>query len=204
MPISKKRALSIVFSAADTYGENLANRSVLFLSIDKHGRARCLETVFDESNFNHLAGLKTNLAPKQFFKKCIGRRLAERDFWFSPDGTTELKLKALPHVVKGDLSARMIGEYNHSRPKLYTDVLAGGVHVCMGFKRDERGGTYVPNTLLSEDIRKLTSGRPERIILTCRKRRDDVLYSEVVYLAQGERWDKVNIPEEFEYLKKLI
>lgn len=204
MPISKRRALSIVFSAADAYGENLANRSVLFLSIDKHGHIRCVETMFDESNFNHLTGLKTNLAPRQFFNKCVGRRLAEGDFWLSPDGTTELKLKALPHVVKEDLSARMIGEYNRSRPKLYADVLAGGVHACMGFKRDEKSGAYVPNTLLSEDVRKLTSGRSEKIISTCRKCRDENLYSEVVYSAQGECWNKVKIPEELEYLKKLI
>ena len=192
MAFDKKRALSIVFSAADDYMANLANKSLLFLCIDKHYRVSSIETAFDESNFKHLTGLKSKLAPAQFFSMCLNRRLSERDFGFSPDGTTELKLRVLPKIVTSDLSARMVGRYNNSRPKLYTEVLAGGVNACLGFAQDGKSGLYVPNTLLNEDIRKLTTGT-DRIALTLRKERSEADYAEVVYRAKNIDWDRVKL-----------
>lgn len=203
MSISKKQALSTVFSAADAYENNLAGKAMLFLSVDKHYCVNCMEAAFDKGNFNHLTGLKTNLSPKHFYNLCLSRRLSESDFWFSPDGTTELKLRVLPKVVACDLSARMIGECNDSQPKLCTEVLVGGTHACLGFVRDCGSGIYVPNTLLNGDIRKLTAGKWDRIILTCRKNRDDVKYSEVVFRADNFDWDRLKTPPVLEHLPIL-
>ena len=203
MSISKKQALSVVYSGADAYEENLANKSLLFLSVDKHFRTHCMEASFNESNFNHLTRLRTKLTANEFFSACHDRRLSDKSFWFAPDGTTELKLKVLPAIVKRDLSARMIGSYNDSRPLLYTEMLAGGVNACVGFERDKKNGSYVPNTLLKEDIRKLVVGRPQKIILTCRKGQGDSRYSEAVYAAKDIDWDRLELPTEHAYLKSL-
>lgn len=201
MALGTKQALSIVFHAADEYRDNLANRSVLFLSVDKQLNVRCMEAAFDESNFNHLTGMKTKLSPSHFFSKCLDRRLSERDFWLASDGTTELKLTVLQQVVKSDLSARMIGRYNESRPKLYTEVLAGGVSASLGFIRDGGSGMYVPNTLLNEDVRSLTTGKPDRIVLTLRKDRADEEYAEVVYVAKNVDWERVELPEAIRHIQ---
>lgn len=59
MAITKKDALSVVFSCAPEYKKNLVDRSLLFVCTDKHKRTYCLEVTFDASNFQHMTGLKT-------------------------------------------------------------------------------------------------------------------------------------------------
>ena len=39
MGILKAQALGIVFRSADTYAQELENRNLLFICMDKHGRA---------------------------------------------------------------------------------------------------------------------------------------------------------------------
>ena len=58
--MTKKEALQIVFSCAASYKENLAGRSLLFVTTDKHKTVRCLEVSFDGSNFLHMTGFKLN------------------------------------------------------------------------------------------------------------------------------------------------
>lgn len=50
--MTKKDALNIVFSCAISYKENLAGRSLLFVTADKHKVVRGLEVTFDSSNFS--------------------------------------------------------------------------------------------------------------------------------------------------------
>ncbi len=58
MGISKAQALGIVFRSADTYAQELENRNLLFICVDKHGRASAFETVFHDYNYQHLTGRK--------------------------------------------------------------------------------------------------------------------------------------------------
>ena len=44
MSISKAQALGIVFRSADTYAQELENRNLLFICVDKHGRTSAFET----------------------------------------------------------------------------------------------------------------------------------------------------------------
>lgn len=220
MAYTKKEALSIVFSCAAQYKENLAERSLLFVSIDKHKKVHCLETTFDASNFMHMTGFKAAkkvkkekpendereekiehvvIQPLHFWELCLKQRLTEEDFEFAEDGTTHLKLSVLPGLVKCNLSAKMLGDYNMSQPKLYTEKIAGGVNACVGFVRTKGTGRYVPNTVLDGDIRKKVV-RPDRIILTYRKRRGEDQYEELVYKAKKVDWSKINLPEEYKYL----
>jgi hypothetical protein len=95
------------------------------------------------------------------------------DFDFKSDGTTQLKLQVLPHVLVPKQHYRMLGEYGGNRRLLRTNKLVGGVHACMGFIKS--GEFYVPNTSLNEDIRKITTGN-SRIVLILEKPLSDELY----------------------------
>lgn len=199
MAITKLQALSVVFAAASDYQENLVDKSLLFVCMDKHKRVHCVEVTFDTSNFKHMTGFKTDIDALQFFDLCANRRLKEGDFEFSDDGTTPLKMQVLPRLVRSNLSANMIGDYNMSQPKLYTEKIAGSVSACIGFVRTRTSGRLVPNTVLEGDIRKRVN-RPDRIILTYRKNRGDSEYSELVYQAKKVDWSKISIPEPYKNL----
>lgn len=196
MARTKKEALSIVFSAADMYQENLVNHSLLFLCMDKHKRTYCIEVTFDGSNFNHLTGLKTNLSPSHFFQLCLDRRLKETDFEFSEDGTTDWKLDVLLRIVQKNLSANMIGIYNNSQPLLSTERIAGGISACMGFVRDGGIGRYIPNTVLKGDIRSLVH-TADRILVTYRKSSSDDHYTEIVSCTKKVDWATIVLPDAY-------
>ena len=199
MARTKKEALAIVFAAADQYQENLIDHSLLFLCMDKHKRTYCVEVTFDRSNFQHLTGLDTDpaiISPAHFFRLCLDRRLREADFEFADNGTTDWKLDVLPRMMKQNLSANMIGMYNHSQPLLSTERVAGSVAACMGFVRNDGVGRYIPNTVLKGDIRSLVHV-PDRIIVTYRKSSTDTKYSEIVYAAKKLDWTTVKLPVDY-------
>ena len=185
--MTKKEALQIVFSCAASYKKNLAGRSLLFVTTDKHKTVRCLEVTFDSSNFLHMTGFKLNkkeISANNFFSMCCDKRLSESDFEFAADGTTEMKMRVLPGLVQKHLSAKMVGDYNLSQPKLYTDKLAGSVGACMGFVRNGGKGRFVPNTVLEGDIRSMVKGSANRIVITYQKQRGYALYTEIVYTSK--------------------
>lgn len=200
--MTKKEALHIVFTAADDYQKNLVNHSLLFICMDKHKRTYSIEVTFDRSNFQHLTGLETDpsaITPSHFFQLCLDRRLKESDFEFAKNGTTEWKLEVLSRVFQKNLSANMIGIYNHSQPLLATERIAGNVSVCIGFVRDGGVGRYVPNTVLKGDIRSLVH-TTDRIIVTYRKMSKDLTYSEIVYATKKIDWITVKFPAPYSYL----
>lgn len=63
---------------------------------------------------------------------------------------------------------------------------------------------HIPNTILNKDIRLCTNYPQDRIIAAFRKRREDVKYSEIVYIAKKVDWHKLKFPEEYTYLYNLI
>ena len=101
--MTKKEALSIVFACAPLYKENLVDKSLLFITTDKHKSVHCLEVTFDISNFLHMTGFKLrkpSINARHFFNLCYDKRLTEADFEFSADGTTEMKMRVLPSLMK--------------------------------------------------------------------------------------------------------
>lgn len=194
--------MAVVFSCAPLYKENLVGKSLLFVTTDKHKKVYCLEVTFDTGNFMHMTGFKVKkpgINARHFFNLCYDKRLAEADFEFADDGTTEMKMRVLPSLVTKNLSARMLGDYNMSQPKLYTDKIAGSISACMGFVRDGGEGRYVPNTVLEGDIR-IKVVKANRIVLTYRKERKDEQYSEIVFSAKKVDWEKLEFPDEYKYL----
>ena len=184
------------------YKKNLVDKSLLFITTDKHKSVHCLEVTFDISNFLHMTGFKLrkpSINARHFFNLCYDKRLTEADFEFSADGTTEMKMRVLPSLMKKNLSAKMLGDYNMSQPKLYTDKIAGSLSACMGFVRDSGEGRFVPNTVLEGDIRTKVKAA-DRIIATYRKNRGEKQYSEVVFTAKKVEWEKIVLPDEYCYL----
>ena len=203
--MKKETALKILFDCAKDYKENLAEKNLLFICTNSAQKTFSLETVFSTGNYLHMTGVKfkTGLAlnANDFFSLCVDKRLRLADFELSEDGTTELKLKVLPSLMKRNISASMAGDYSGVRPWLFTEKLAGGVCGGIGFVFDEKRNLYVPNTVLNEDIRKLTKEKV-RIIATYRKEVKDKTYSECVYRAKKIAWDKITYPSPFEYIQR--
>lgn len=206
---TKEEAISVVVRCAEKYREELDGRSLLFVCVDKHRKTLCIEFSFHGSNYMHLTGLKPRessdgegegpLFANDFYHKCLDHRLSPSDFAFSDDGTTHLKLDILPSVICKNLRASIIGEYNSSRPRLYTEKIVGNIHACMGFVYDRRTSEYVPNTVIKEDARDLVSGSA-RVIAVYRKDIRAAQYEEATYIAKKVDWDSVALPEGFMYL----
>lgn len=200
--MTKQQALSIAFSCAALYQQNLVGRSLLLVTMNKHGHIHCTEVTFDASNYMHFTGFKVrhaDITANHFFRLCLDKRLTERDFDFAPDGTTEMKMRVLPRLMQRNLSARMLGDYNGNHPQLYTEKIAGSVGACIGFVRNSGKGRYVPNTVLEGDVRTMTRAA-DRIVLTYRKNRTEEHYSEIVYSARNVDWQHLTLPEEYQYL----
>lgn len=217
--MDKKTALKILFSTSERYKKELCDKNLLFVTANKHNKVEMFETTFNESNFLHLTGIQRpdktgnkisecsfgkehSSYANEFFKKCISRRLSENDIEFSSDGKTVLKLSVLPLIVNKNLSAKMFAYYKNSKPVLYTERLLGGTRACLGFVKAKENNTYVPNTLLNQDLRTLAESY-NRVIAVYRKNIKDKEYRENVYLAKKIEISNYTFPEEYCYLKAI-
>lgn len=197
---SKKQAVSIAISCAKLYRDNFVDKKLLFLLTDKHKRVFALEVEFDASNYHHLTGLQyTNKSWSHldFYNHCIDARLSEKDIGFSANGSTHQKLNVLPVILRNpNLSANMAGDYNHSRPYLFTEKLVGGVKWAMGFRSVGAKGRYVPDTLLEGDIRGLIK-ESCRIAATYKKSKGDLQYTELIYKAKKVDLERLVYPKDW-------
>lgn len=197
---TKKEAIKIILQSAEQYKLNLLNKSLLFITMDKHKRTSSLEVHFVKRNFLHLTGVvidSSNLSPNSFFDACIDKRLGMNDFEFAEDGTTNLKLAILPALMTKNLSANSVGDYNGVGIKLYTEKIAGSSKGCIGFRLDDETGFLLPNTLLNLDIRDCTKKPQERIIATYRKENNENSYSEIVHSAKDLDFKSIKFPKEY-------
>lgn len=110
-----------------------------------------------------------------------------------------MKLEVLPTVISKNLQAKMIGDYNSSKPRLYTEKVAGSTNACVGFILDQTMQKYVPNTVLQEDVRDMTKNAL-RVIAVYRKAITALQYEELTYTAKKFDFSEVEFPEEFKYL----
>lgn len=105
--IHKKEALRIVIATAKEYQRKLEGFNYLFIYRDrKSNNVDFFETVFLPRNFLHLTGIEYvdsegRLQNKaiDFYNKCTKNLLTEDEIKFKADGTTPLKLQALPKLV---------------------------------------------------------------------------------------------------------
>lgn len=204
---TKEQVIKTVTKCAVQYCTHLMDKSLLFITTDKHKKISAAEVFFEKWNYLHLTGLivdKTVISAERFLDMCVSQKLSPHDFEIREDGTTKLKLDILPFLMTKNLSANAIGNYNGSGMELYTEKIAGSVKGCMGFRTDGITHHLVPNTILNKDIRLCTNYPQDRIIAAFRKRKEDVKYSEIVYIAKKVDWHKLKFPEEYTYLYNLI
>ena len=116
------------------------------------------------------------------------------------DGTTNLKLEALPKLVTFIHFSKMTMLYNGIRPKLNVDRLAGTTSYCLEFTKERK--YYMPSSCLLEDIRDLGTN-PSQILFVLSKDNiaNNLIYRKIRYVAKGVSLNKINLPDE---LCKLI
>ena len=159
MRLTKSEAVKVAAECARRYEKELNERSLLIICANSEMTVECLEFFFHSWNYQRLTGLKLRenerrgISSQQFYQRCLSGRLSINQIELSEDGTSELKLDVLPYLICKNLSAKMLGDFNHQAPRLVTEKLLGGQRACIGFVTDSSSGQFVPNTVLNLDIR---------------------------------------------------
>lgn len=208
--MDKKKALAVIFQAADLYEQNLLDRMLLILSkVGKTGRYNLDEVLFEAGNFLHLTGCRINqsqMNAKDFFEWAISRDLKIEHF--EDGGNAAQKLEVLPDYIKRCIQANMIAKYERNacdtETCLHVKNIAGSVKSCMGFRcANELGNVQVPVTLLAGNK---FDGLKERnqIIAIFRKKKHEAQYTECCYQAKKVEWGKVKIENNMAYVLTLL
>jgi len=188
-----EEARSIVMRCAKQYDSNLLNKMFLIIYRDKKDNyIKSIEIHFGKENYQHLTGVE--LIDKQgnvrkhvselFYEKCLNNKLRKDEIKLKTDGTTNLKLAALPIMMDIQKVTKIEGDYNNQRPCLFADKLIGNVNFCLGLLLDEEAKYYVPASTLLEDIKKLTN-TPSQVLAVFSKEKADVIYNKVRHVAKG-------------------
>ena len=125
--------------------------------------------------------------------------MSERDFTFKNNHTTEQKLKILNIIMNIDAKARMIGNYAGPYLELYTEKVTGTTTACLGLIQSK--DCYIPNSVLSEDIRSIVPKPPGKIYAIFKKPINALLYTQLTYKSKNISITKKCLPKEL--LKKI-
>lgn len=209
MKFTKEDARRRVLNCAKQYQQNFLNKELIIIYRDRQcNNIRYIEVIFHERNYQHLTGLELidsngnvlNNQSRNFFRKCIENKLGLDEFRFKKDGTTHLKLEALPVLMDVTKITKITGDYNDVRPYLFVDKVMGGVNFCLGLSRE--GSVYVPSSALLEDIRKLTEA-PSQVLVIMEKNIATDIYSIVKHVAKGLNLNTVKLPEQINSMIQL-
>lgn len=206
---SKKEVLKIIIATAKDYQKILENMNYIFVYRDRNtNKIEYFETVFLARHFQHLCGvdyINANTGEvlhnsADFYHRAVKNELSEKEIKMRDDGTTNLKLEALPKLVTFIHFSKMTVLYNGIRPKLNVDRLAGTTSYCLGFTKERK--YYMPSSCLLEDIRDLGTN-PSQILFVLSKDNtaNNLIYRKIRYVAKGVSPNKINLPDE---LYKLI
>lgn len=209
MKFTKEEARRRVLNCAKQYQQKLLNKKLIVIYRERHDNAiHYIEVVFHKRNYQHLTGLE--LIDKNggvlynqsmnFYRKCIENKLGFDEFRFKEDGTTHLKLAALPVLMDITKITKITGDYNNVRPYLYVDKVMGGVNFCLGLSREDN--IYVPSSALLEDIKRVTDA-PSQVLAILEKGMDSGVYSVVRHVAKGLNLKNINLPEEIDGMINL-
>jgi hypothetical protein len=193
----KNEILTILFREAESYQLKLFNKNLAFIYTQQN-KAYVMETVFNQDNFLHLTGVEVNknIGANNFYNLCIASRLRIEDFELRTDCTTELKLSVLDRLINIEHTAKMMGDFNGQRPKLYTEKIVGNIYACIGFVKG-KDQFFIPNTSLKEDVRDVVT-HANRVIAIYSKGIDDREYNALLYKAKGIELDENMLPRELQ------
>ena len=88
----------------------------------------------------------------------------------------------------------MVGDYDMAKTRLFTEKIVGTVTACLGFVRE--GNYYIPNTVLREDIRNVTTSPQKRILAIFVKGVKENAYKEISYIAKDINVETLDVPTE--------
>lgn len=202
MKFTKEEARRMVLNCAKIYQKKLLNKKLLIIYRDrKDNIIRYIEVEFHERNYQHLTGLELvdslgNTIHNQsvnFYRKCIENKLGNNEIRLKTDGTTYLKLLALPTLMDVSKITKITGDYNDKRPYLMVDKVIGGVNFCLGLCKEKE--VYVPASALLENIKKLTD-TPSQVLAIFEKENCSDKYVVIKHVAKGLNLNNINLPED--------
>ena len=208
---TKEEARAIAMQCAKIYNKKLAGNKFIFIYRDKlDNDIKFFEVYFGKENYQHLTGLELideegnvrEHVAELFFDKCINNRLGKNEIQFKKDGTVNLKLAALPVLMKIHEVTKIAGGYNGIRPYLVADKLVGNVNFCLGLIQDSNNDYYVPASSLLEDIKKLTNA-PSQVLAIFSKENSESRYKKLCHVAKGLNLNNLKIPQEIMELISL-
>lgn len=92
-----------------------------------------------------------------------------------------------------DTRARMIGNYTGPHLELYTERVTGTTTACLGLI--EKGNCFIPNSVLSEDIRSIIPKPPGKIYAIFKKPIKSTLYTHLTYKSPNMKITKKCLPK---------
>ncbi|MCM1143324.1 MAG: PBECR4 domain-containing protein [Blautia sp.] len=193
--MNKSEAINIISKCAKNYKKYLDGYQVVFVYRDENNHSNYVEVKFRSYHFLHFTGvsLRKGLHANDFYRYALHNRLSKNDFSFKSNHTTELKLKVLDTIMNIDTNARMIGNYTGPHLDLYTEKVTGTTTACLGLI--EKGNCYIPNSVLSEDIRSIVPKPPGQIYAIFKKPMKDRLYTQLTYKSKNLSITKKCLPQ---------
>ena len=202
MKFTKEDARRRVLNCAKQYKQKLLNKKLIVIYRErKDNTIRYIEVAFYERNFQHLTGIELldkdgNVLYHQalnFYRKCIENKLGINEIQFKSDGTSHLKLQALPTLMDVTKITKITGDYNNVRPYLLVDKVMGGVNFCLGLTKENK--EYVPSSALLEDIKKVTDA-PSQVLAIFEKDANSEIYENIKHVAKGLNLNHIQLPSE--------
>ena len=194
--MTKKQAIAIITKCAKQYQQYLEHNQVVFVYRDEYNHSHHAIVKFHSHNFLHFTGVvpRAGLNANGFYRAALNSRLSENDFSFKNNHTTELKLQVLSTIMNIDTKARMIGNYIGPHLELYTEKVTGTTSACLGLIQGK--DCYIPNSVLSEDIRSIVPKPPGKIYAIFKKAINSPLYTQLTYKAKNTNITKKCLPKE--------
>lgn len=193
--MDKREALDIILKCAHQYDLHLKDHNVMFIVLEKNGNSSSVEASFRDSNFLRLTGVTSPLNGSDFYRACMDNMLSLEQFDFKKD-TTELKLQVLNQAMQIDQTAKMIGDFNNSGIRLYSEKIVGTVTVCMGFVKNNKIGYYVPNTVLKSDTRDKSIPPVLKIACVLKKPINSPKYELITAIGKKINIKEMNLPQD--------
>ena len=198
-----EEARKIVLNCAKQYDKNLKGKQYIILYKDRlTNRLQYLEVRFEDINYQHLTGIemidsngkiRKNVSAL-FYKKCLRNTLKKDEICFKSDGTTHLKLLALPVIMDIQKVTKIAGDSNSSRTCVVADKLDGNINFCLGLKEISTN-SYVPASALLENIKKITKNQSQ-VIAIFSKNTSESVYKTIRYIAKGTDLQKLELSSD--------
>ena len=199
---TKDEAIICVMSNAKIYKKKLENENMLVIYKVNNNDFDYIEIAFEGNNYQHLTGIELidehrtvlDFQAENFYRKCLENRLGSEEIAFKKDGTTHLKLEALPSIMNVYSVTKITGDYNGKQPFLCFDKTIGNINVCLGIRLGD-DGLYHPVSALKKDIREL-SDNPLQVIAVFTKNSEIEIFSQIRHVAKGVNLNNLNFPEK--------